>query len=297
MATYNEGYYEQPAYTTTADLESVGLHRFGYPIDDKPMIEIGISEEVIARDIYGQGYQSIEAGPQRADLVSARFHPVNGKFLYWTLGNQTTTTGVRTISNLDYSARKPFLSAWKQVNDLKLHCYGVLFDSCNFSMQQGSSPIVTLVGKGLDIASDSFTPSITYDNSIDSRFDYISSMTWDGDSLTPYAITINWKQNAKPIIGYDGSYQDINGQKPVFGTIVAVCTAAQGEVVFADWEASAAKTFTVSIGKSTEAHTIVGTFANARLYAVAKTERFGIEPIYTISMMIQSTSCVVTDGI
>jgi len=297
MATYEEGYYEQPAYNTEADLGSTGLKKFGYPIDEKPIVDIGIAESVVSRDVYGQGFQSLEAGPQKAELISMRFHPVNAKFLYWILGKQSASTGTRTISNLDYSARKPFLSVWKQVNTSKIHCYGTLVESCQFSMQQGQSPIVNLVGKGLSIASDDYSPSVVWDNSIVSRFDYMSGMTWDSDSLTPYACTFNLRQSTTPIPGYDGTYQDINGQKPVFGTINAICTASQGETAFVDWEASAAKTFTVSIGKSTEAHTIVGTFENARLMQVSKTEGFGVEPIYNLLMMVQTASFLVTDGI
>ena len=165
-------------------------------------------------------------------------------------------------------------------------------------MRDGELPIVNMVGKGLKIASDDYSPAITYDNSIASKFDHMSGMTWDGDALTPLACTINLRQNAKPIEGYDGRFQDINGQKPVFGTIVAECNASQGEVAFADWEAKAAKIFTVSLGKSAEAsHSIAGTFENARLVGVREQEIFGKEPIYTLLMMLQTSSFEVTDGI
>lgn len=296
---YKEGYYEQ----TTYDEEHAtlaALKRFGYPIDKKPILDIGITEDVVARNVYGQGYQSLEAGPQRADFITARFHPVNAKWLYWMLGKRTAATGTRTISNLDYTARKKFISVWKQTNDLKMHCYGTLFESCRFSMQQGNSPIVNLIGKGLSIGSDAYAPVIAWDGAslIKSRWDHIDSMSWDGDSLTPYAITMDLKQNTKPMPGYDGSNQDIDGQKPVFGTINAVCTAAQGEVAFVDWEASSPKTFEFTVGKSEEAtHSMAGTFANARLMKVDKIEEFGISPIYNLLMMLQTTSFVVTDGI
>ena len=299
MATYAEGYYKQ----TTYDEEHAtlaALKRFGYPIDKKPILDIGITEEVVGRDVYGQGYQSLQAGPQVADFVSARFHPTTGEFLYAILGKRSAATGVRTISNLDFTARKPFYSVWKQTNDLKIHCYGVLFDSCMFSMQQGNSPIVNMVGKGLSIGSNDFTPTITWEGAaeIESRWDHIDSMSWDGDPLTTYGFTMNLKQNVKPMPGYDGSNQDIDGQKPVFGTIQAVCSAAQGEAAFVDWEESSAKTFLITIGKSTEAtHTLAATFANARLLKVNKFEGFGIEPIYTLLAMLQTSSVVVTDGV
>jgi len=249
-------------------------------------------------DVYGQYNQSLEAGPQVADLISKRFLPVNGRFLYYMLGNRNLTTGTRTISNLDGTARKPFLSVWKQTNDLKQHCYGALFDSCIISMAVGAQPIVNMVGKGLKIESDSYSPTITWEGSVSSRFDILNGMTWGGDALTPYACTVNLRQSAIPIPGYDGRYQDINGQKPVFGTLNFVCSAPQGEVIFADFEASSQETFTFSLGKSTEpTHSIVGTFANARVLDSKMTEGFGIEPIYNVLAAIETTSMVVTDGL
>ena len=299
MATYEEGYYEQSTYDEEGDLGALGLKKFGYPVDDKPIINIGLTEDVVARDVYGQGYQSLEAGPKRADFVTARFKPVNAKWLYWMLGKRTAATGSRTISNLDYTSRKLFLSFWKRVNNLEIHSYGTLIEACTFSMQQGTNPIVNLVGKGLSVGSDSYAPAIAWDgaSNIKSRWDHIDAMSWDGDALTPYAITIDKKQNAEPIPGYDGSFQDIDGQKPVFGTINVIVGASEGEVAFADWESSSAKTFSVSIGKAKEAHTMVGTFANARLVNVDKVENLGKEPIYNLLMMLQTSSWLVNDGI
>ncbi len=213
------------------------------------------------------------------------------------LGNQTAASGTRTISNLDYTARKPFLSVWKQTNNRKEHVYGTLFESMSLAMQQGQQPAVTLIGKGLNVDNDVFTPTVTWDNSIASRFDYMSGMTWDGDALTPYACTINLRQSPITIAGYDGTYQDINGQVPVYGTITAMCSASEGETAFADYNSSDAKTFTVSLGKSTEAHSIVGTFANARIMEMTRQESLGLEPVYTLLIAIQTSSFLVTDGI
>ena len=300
MATYNEGIYEQAAYNTEADLGSTGLNHIGYPIGTRPILDIGNTEDVVAKDIYGQYYQSLEAGPQVADLVTAKFTPVNAKFLYYILGKRTASTGTRTISNLDGTARKQFLSVWKQTNELKQHCYGVLFEGCTIDMAMGEQPMVTMVGKGLKIASDSYSPAVTWANSIESRFDGLKGITWDGDSLTPYGCTINMQQNSIPIPGYDGKYQDINGQKPVFGTVNFVCTAAQGKVVFADFEASTAHDFTFTLGKATAAHSshsIVGTFANARVMQSKMVENVGKEPFYNVLCAIETSSFVVTDGI
>ncbi len=299
MATYNEGYYEQSTYDEEhADLAA--LKRFGYPISNKPILDIGTRENILGKEVYGQGYKSLESGPQVADLVSARFIPVNGRFLYWILGKRSAATGTRTISNLDYTARKQFISVWKQVNNRKEHVYGTMFDSMSLAMKQGGMPTVSLVGKGLNVASNSFTPTITWKDSVESPFTNMSGMTWDGDALTPYACTVNLRCNSKPIQGYDGTYQDINGQVPVYGTIQAMCSATEGETAFADYNDSDAKTFTVTLGKGTadhSTHSLAGTFANARIREMNKQESLGLEPVYTLLIEIQTASWLVTDGL
>jgi len=290
----SEGIYEQSSPTEEATLSTLFLP--GYTIGTKPIIDIGLTETIFEQQIHGQYYPTLQSGPHTADKVALSYIPTDARFLYWMMGKQTASTGTRTISNMDGTARKPYLSLWKQTNNLKRHVYGVPIEQMSLTMEQGKHPIVRLMGKGMKVATDSFTPTISH--TVSSPFDVLNAMTWDGDSYEPYGLTVNLKQSITPINDYSGVYQEFHDQTMISGSLNMVCGATNGETAIADWTAKTAKTFSFTLKKSSEpTHQIVGTFNNARIQDVVVNEVIGREPIYNIVALIESASFEVTDGI
>lgn len=298
MATYNEGYYTQTSVTQEADLGSTGLYYVGIPTEEgKPIITIGLAENLKLRDVMGQYYQEIESGLQLADRISLDFVPTNSRFLYWMLGKRTTSTGTRTISNMDGSARKPRLSVWKQVNNDKRHAYGVVFESMSLNWENNQLNLI-MSGKGMAHGTDAYSPSITHEGSISTVWNHMESMTWDGDTLVPYKFSGQITQPITPMIGYAGHYQEINEFAPIGGTYNLIVSATNGEAMLTDFESQTPKDFIWTVKKADDnTKSMTFTHTNCRIRQINATEIIGYEPIYNVLLQIEGISVAVTDGV
>jgi len=300
MATYNEGYYEQ---STVTEEDALGtLNYIGIPLEDsKPIVTIGLTEDVVEREIYGSYASSLEAGNQLADQVSISFVPTNARFLWWMLGKRNLTTGNRTITHMDGTARKPRLSLWKQTNNAKRHVYGWSAESMNLTWNRNRLKC-TMMGKGLKHAADSLSPTITWPISTtqvrDEAWNYISAMSWGGGALGPYALSLQMRQPAVGFVGYDGFYQDISEFTTIKGAYNLIVSATNGETLLADFNSSTPKTFVWTIYKADGTSSKFMTFTSTcRIAQINVTESMGKEPIYNILLLTEAISVNTTDGL
>lgn len=297
MATYNEGYYAQSSVIEELD-PLTAISYFGLPsADGKPILTIGLGENLKIREIMGQYYNEVEAGLQLADRVGLDFVPVNARPLWWMLGERTATTGARTISNMDGTSRKPRLSLWQQINNDKRHVYGTVFES--MSMNWDNSQLnFTMSGKGMKHGTDAYSPSKSYEGTIKTPWNHMTAMSWNAGSLTPYKMTGQLTQPITPMIGYGGYYQEINEFSALGGTYNLIVSSANGETMMADKESSTPRTFSWEVRKADDnAKYMTFTHTNCRIRQINATKIIGYEPIYNVLLQIEGTSVAVLDGL
>lgn len=299
MATYEEGYYTQSSVTEELT-PLTALNYFGVPTEDgKPILTIGLGEDLKLRDIMGQYYQEVESGLQLADRISLNFIPTNAKPLYWMLGKETDTAvgAERVISNMDGTARKPRISVWKQVNNDKRHVYGTVFESMTLNWENNQLNVM-MSGKGMKHGTDAFSPSITPEGSISTVWNHMSAMQWNAGDLVPYKLTGSFNQPILPMIGYGGYYQEINEFAPLGGTYNLIVTATNGETMLADYASQTPRTFTWTVKKADDnTKQMIFTHTNCRIRQINATEIIGYEPIYNVLLQIEGSSVAVTDGL
>jgi hypothetical protein len=197
---------------------------------------------------------------------------------------------------MDGSERKPSLSIWKQSNSFKRHAYGVIWSQLALKYANGMW-VVNLKGQGLKVDDDSYSPSVSWEDSVDDHFNTISNEQWNSGDITLYALEANFNQPIEPIPDYDGLPQDISYMTHQSGTINLVCTATNGETLASDYISKTARTFTFTIEKSTNDHSLAFTFDNARIAQMEVTEELGSDPVYNMLLHIEDVSISVTDGL
>ena len=298
MADYEEGIYIQTLGIDEEHATLATLIKLGYPLEDgKPLSTIGITEALVHREIYAQYYETLEAGPQPANQNIFVFIPTNAKFLWLFYGKRSAATGDRTISNMDGLSRKPRFTAWKRVNNDKRHVYGIVIGSLDMVWAKNKL-YASMIGPGMGHGTDSFTPTIGWLDAVDTAWTHITLMEWDNDALTPITFRFRGIQALVPIPSADGDEnQEVFEFAPVVGNYTITCTAAQGELILADYAAKVAKTFEWTISKADDpTKEMAFIHTNCRISAITRQEVFGMEPIYTIVIAIEGASIAVKDG-
>ena len=289
MANYEEGYYEQ-ATVGEETTPIVNLYEIGRKIDKKPIVEFGITEDVVKRELMGQYYHTLEAGNQNMDHVSLNFHPINLRYLEWHYGKRSANTGNRTIRHMDGTLRKLRWTIWKKVNNEERHCHGIVSNNLNTIWGKKGLEI-TQSGKGMTHnADDGYTPTITFEGTIKDIYNHCSLCSWGGGNLN----CVGFEHNSFHELSPSGSnpYQEINEFSVFTETIQITVLSTSGETLVDDKESSTPKEFIITFAKGGNVSSDMTFTTTGRIKQITRNEVDGIDPIYTF--LIECGEMVIT---
>lgn len=297
---FEDGWILTPSPTYPTDGNAMdNLYYFGLILPDgHAPLDIPLQMNINVLEQFGQYFFDLIKGDIVIDREAIRFVPVNGLFLWWFYGKVTHAGGgVFTVTNMDGTTRKPTLATWQKSAAQHLYQNGVVTNDYVIEWVKGGFLKAAILGKGLDHGEGAATPAYTFPDSIDTMFDVIDTLTWNGGDLFASLWRMSGAQTITPIPGNNGFYQEIADMTPSSGAMTVQCTATNGEAMMADFLAGTKRDIVFKIIKSKDNTLYMElTATNAMIGSCIPLRIIGQPTIWTVVFAIGAVSWEIKDG-
>lgn len=304
MTIVKEGWaYHSPDGTGLpwdTDPTMTSLYNFGYYPPDNSAI-INKSEKYNAERIQqiGQYNTSINLGNKPNRDMPGNFGLINGLPIYWMLGKVSDSGGVKTISVLDGTARKPRLGIRQEIDSINYQTYMCTMHRLALDWTDNllwGSPS-WMAGK--HIRESVITPSYSYPSNLANKFDVLTAMTWNSNSVRPTTFHSEMNQALTPLPGADGYDVEISEFTPVtaYNAMQFLGNEAENAGMIDDFDNGTTREFSWTVKQSADQTRYITYTGNGYLIDKDSTKGNGIQTFYNFNIWMTSLQFTVNDGL
>lgn len=272
------------------------LYYFGISDDEVGAMNYKFSQTIHSIEQHGVYSNSLEPGKQPMDNIGGRFGLVNMLPFYWVLGKATDSSGTKTITHMDGTARKPRIATFTQTEDLKYQSLGNVISDLTLEWDVNNNILmaqVAMMGQSHGISTAS--PTYSYPSSVNTMFNHFS-MTWNGGTVYPLKFRCQIGQKLKGFINSTTKqYSYISEFSPVSAVYSVQFIPLYGESIFDDWVNQTKRTLVWRMDKAENDHYF--TVTNDVYITAVDVNRDLNFPIYTMSLMAEDITVSGVDGV
>jgi len=272
------------------------LYRFGVGADDGAVLNTKFSQQVHQIEQNGVYSNTLQLGNKTMDSIGGVFVPVNLLPFHWLLGKTTDSTGTKTITHLDGTARNQRIATFQHTQDMKYQTLGTVVSDLVLDWRADMAALVCQINaKAQDHGKVALSPTYSYPSDIDTMYNHLT-MTWNGAAVKPIKFNATLGRTLGTFIsGSTGKYSRISEFNPVIGGYTLQFIASEGETIFDDFDTGTKRSLVTRLDKADNAHYF--TITNDVYINDVNVERVYGFPVYTVSCVTEDINIVGTDGV